>query len=163
MDPISLFGIQFTVNLILLSLLARWYVAPKLKNLPLQSALIPLVWIHAFRIIGLTILTPGAVSSSVPIAFREMVAYGDLAAALLALGSILLLRKGARIAILTVWIFNTVGVLDLINATVQGMRHDVFSQPLGINWLVVTFYVPALWISSIMIFYLLLTRRQRSE
>ena len=163
MEPVLLFGLQFTFNVLLYALIARWYVAPRIMKLPLESALIPLLWVHAFRVIGLTILAPGAVDQNIPAELREMIAYGDLSAAVLALLSLLALNKGMKHAIALVWIFNVVGVLDLTAAFIQGVRHSIFDQALGANWLLVTFYVPALWVSSIMIFYLLLKKSSASR
>jgi len=72
-EPIVLFGIQFTLNLVVYSLIARWFVAPRLSRLPLELALAPLLWVHVFRIVGGTILAPGAVGPGVPMEFREMI------------------------------------------------------------------------------------------
>ena len=83
MEPIVLFGIQFTLSLAAYLLIAFWYVAPRLSRLPLESALVPLLWVHAFRTIGGTILAPGSVEAAVPMAFRLMIGYGDLATAFL--------------------------------------------------------------------------------
>jgi hypothetical protein len=84
MEPIVLFGIQFTLSLAAYSLIAFWYVAPRLSRLPLELALAPLLWVHAFRIVGGTILAPGAVGPGVPMEFRTMIGYGDMITALLA-------------------------------------------------------------------------------
>jgi hypothetical protein len=46
-EPIVLFGIQFTFTLIVSSLIARWYVAPRLSRLSPELALVPLLWVHA--------------------------------------------------------------------------------------------------------------------
>jgi hypothetical protein len=51
-----------------------------------------------------------------------------------------------------VWILLTVGMLDTINAIIQSMRFSVFKYPLGVNWVIVTIYVPALLVSSLLIF-----------
>jgi hypothetical protein len=83
MEPIVLFGIQFTLSLVAYALLAVWHVAPRLSRLPRDLALAPLLWVHAFRVVGGTILAPGAVDSGVPMDFRNMVGYGDLATAFL--------------------------------------------------------------------------------
>jgi len=72
MDPIVLFGIQFTLSLAAYGLIAFWYVLPRLSRLPREVALVPLLWIHAFRIVGGTILAPGAVDPGVPMDFRVM-------------------------------------------------------------------------------------------
>src|ERR1700674_5780255 len=66
MPPIVLFGIQFTFALAAYALIAWWYLAPRLSRLPREVALVPLVWIHAFRIVGGAILAPGAVDVAVP-------------------------------------------------------------------------------------------------
>src|SRR5258708_28163712 len=84
MEPVVICGIQFTVSLIAYALIAGWYGVPRLSRLPRDLALMPLLWIHAFRIVGGTILAPGAVDAAVPIDFRTMVGYGDLPTALLA-------------------------------------------------------------------------------
>jgi len=59
MEPIVLFGIQFTFCLVAYAVIAWWYVAPRLSRLPRELALVPLVWVHAFRMVGGTILAPG--------------------------------------------------------------------------------------------------------
>src|SRR5262245_40819591 len=84
MQPIVLFGIQFTLSLAAYALIG-WYVHPKLLLQPLTVALSALVWVHVFRIVGGTILAPGAVDDRVPSDFRTMVGVGDLATATLAL------------------------------------------------------------------------------
>src|SRR6266508_2500426 len=92
MEPILLFGIQFTLSLVAYALIAFWYVAPRLSKLPREAALMPLLWVHAFRIVGGTILAPGAVEDSVPIVFRVMFGYGDLTTAFLVLLALIALR-----------------------------------------------------------------------
>ena len=69
-EPIALFGIQFTLSVVAYSLIAMWYVWPRLSRLPLALALAPLLWVHAFRIVGGAILAPGAVGPGVPTEFR---------------------------------------------------------------------------------------------
>ena len=51
-EPIVLFGIQFTLSLVAYSLIAAWYGAPRLSRMSVELALVPLLWIHAFRIVG---------------------------------------------------------------------------------------------------------------
>jgi hypothetical protein len=138
------------------SLIAFWYVVPRLSRLPRELALAPLLWVHAFRVVGGTILAPGAVSSGVPMEFRRMVGYGDLATALLALLALIALRAHLARAIAFVWVCVTVGMLDTINAIIQSIRFSVFNDALGVNWVIVTVYVPALLVSSLLIFMQLL-------
>ena len=152
MPPIVLFGIQFTFSLVAYALIAWWYAAPRLFRLPREVALVPLVWIHAFRIVGGTILAPGAVDAAVPSDFRTMIGYGDMATAVVALLALIALRRRMPIAIALVWLGLTVGLLDTVNAIIQSMRYSVFTHGLGVNWVIVTMYVPALLVSSVLIF-----------
>ena len=69
MEPVVIFGIQFTLSLVAYALIAAWYGVPRLSRLPRDLALMPLLWIHAFRIVGGTILAPGAVDAAVPLDF----------------------------------------------------------------------------------------------
>jgi hypothetical protein len=152
MPPIVLFGIQFTFSLAAYALIAWWYVSPRLSSLPREVALVPLVWVHVFRIVGGTILAPGAVDASVPADFRTMIGYGDMATALLALLALIALRLRWRGAIALVWICIAVGLLDTVNAIIESMRYSVFTHALGVNWIIVTMYVPALLVSTVLIF-----------
>ncbi|MHA1564611.1 MAG: hypothetical protein ACTSX7_04800, partial [Alphaproteobacteria bacterium] len=61
MESIQIFGLQFILSLVVVSLVARWYAAPWLAKKPLQIALGLLILPHAFRHIGLTFLTPAVV------------------------------------------------------------------------------------------------------
>ena len=65
-------------------------------------------------------------------------------------------------ALALVWLCVTVGALDTVNAIVQSVRDSVFTYALGLNWVIVTMYVPALVVSSILIVMQLLRRRQAS-
>jgi hypothetical protein len=156
--PIVLFGIQFTFCLIAYALIASWYVAPRLSRLPRAAALVPLLWVHAFRVAGATILAPGAVDAAVPMEFRTMVGLGDLTTAILALVAIVALHRRMSGAIGLVWVCLIVGAVDTVNAVIQSIRFDVFSFALGANWLIVTMYVPALVVSSVLILLRLLDR-----
>ena len=152
MQPIVLFGLQFTFSLVAYALAAWWYLVPRLARVPREIALVPLVWIHVLRIAGGTILAPGAVGDAVPMDFRTMIGYGDMLTALLAMVALVALRLRVRYAIALVWLFVLVGLIDTVNAIIESMRYSVFNYPLGVNWVIVTSYVPALLVSSVLIF-----------
>jgi len=156
MNAQQIFGLQFLLSLVLYSLLARWYVAPRLAPLPLASALTPLLFLHASRFLGMVFLVPSVTGGPLPPEFARAAAYGDLLAALLAFASIVALRAGSAIAIPLVWLFSLEGTLDLINALVQGLRHNV---QLGAAYYIPTVAVPALFVTHAMIFTMLLTRK----
>jgi hypothetical protein len=156
MKPIALFSIQFTLSLVAYALIAAWYVIPRLSGKPRETALQPLLWVHAFRMIGGTVLAPGAIAVAVPILFQKMVGYGDLITSALALLALIALRTRLTGAIALVWAVVAVGAADTINAIIQSMRYSVFAHALGVNWVIVTIYVPALLVSSVLILWQLL-------
>jgi hypothetical protein len=162
MEPIVLFGVQFTLSLVAYGLIAFWYVAPRLSRLPREAALVPLLWVHAFRVVGGSILAPGSVDGAVPMEFRVMIGYGDMATGFLALLALIGLHRRFSGAIGLVWLCIVVGMLDTINAIIQSLRFNVFVYPLGLNWLIVTTYVPALLVSALLIFMQLLAPDRRS-
>jgi hypothetical protein len=121
------------------------------------------LWVHAFRVAGGTILAPGSVAVGVPMEFRHMIGYGDMAMAALALLALIALRTRFSRAIAVVWLFLIVGMLDTVNAIIQSVRFDVFHDALGFNWVIVTTYVPALLVSSFLIFMQLLGSRRPAD
>jgi hypothetical protein len=137
-QPFVLFGIQFTLSLVAYALIAFWYVAPRLSRLPPEAALAPLLRVHAFRIVGGTILAPGAVDTAVPMDFRLMIGYGDIVTAFLALLALIALRARFKASYTLVWLTVIVGMLDTLNAILQSLRDNVFTYALGVNWVIVT-------------------------
>jgi hypothetical protein len=155
MSARAIFGVQMLLSRVGYSLVARFYVAPRLRALPRPAALTPLLLFHAFRHLGMVFLVPTVVGPALPAAFAVPTAYGDLLAALLALLAIGALRMAWPLAIPLVWLFNVEGTLDLLNAFYQGLRHDV--QP-GAAYYIPTFVVPALLVTHAMIFAMLIRR-----
>ena len=138
-------------------LIARWYVMPALATRSRMDALIPLVFPHAFRYIGLAFLIPGVVAHDTTPAFAVPAAYGDLAASILALLALVALRSRWSLAIPLVWIFNVEGSLDMLVAVSQGVRHTDAGQ-LGGVVLIPILIVPVLLVTHVLIFRLLLRK-----
>ena len=151
----AIFGLQVVLSLVVYSLIARWYVVPRLAALPLRDALTPLLLLHAFRYLGMVFLVPTVVGPALPAAFAVPAAYGDLLAALLALLAIAALRQAWPSAIPLVWLFNVEGTLDLVNVFYQGLRNNV---QLGAAYYIPTVAVPALLVTHAMIFAMLIRR-----
>ena len=88
-------------------------------------------------------------------------AYGDLLASVLALLAAVALRFRLPAAIPLVWIFNVEGTLDATYAVSQGIRH-VNAGQLGGVVLIPLVIVPALFVTHVLIFQLLL-RKEPSQ
>lgn len=152
MSTQQIFGLQVLWSFVVYALIARWYVGPRLAALPVGQALQPLLVLHAFRHLGMIFLVPTVVGGALPPSFAVAAAYGDLLAGLLALAAIVTLRARTAIALPLTWVFNVVGLLDLVNAFYQGLAHDV---QLGAAYYIPTFIVPAFVVTHVMIFRLL--------
>lgn len=151
------FPIQVVLGLITMSLLARWFVAPRLAGLPRESALQPLLAVHTLRYIGLVFLAPAATGPALAQSFALPAGLGTAIAAVLALISIALLRARSRLAIPLIWIFSVEGIADFANAFLQARSAGVVTQ-LGAAYYVPIVVVPAALVTHVMILGLLLRR-----
>lgn len=129
MPPFYLLNLQTTFSLIAFALIAKWHITPRLAKLPLEDALILLLWIHVFRYTPLTLFAPGQVDPNLPQSVANSIAYGDLISAILAFIAILFLRYRLTGAILVAWIFNIVGIADIVNALIQGVGAELYKYP----------------------------------
>ena len=154
MDTLAIFGVQFLLSLTVWGLIAWWLVGPWLEKKPSSDALFWLTLPHAFRHMGLVFLVPGVVARPLPSDFANPAAYGDLLTGVLALLALVALRAGWTWALALVWVFNSVGTIDLLNA----LRHTEVVSDFGATWYIPTFYVPLLLVTHLMIFARLLKR-----
>jgi hypothetical protein len=157
----ALFGLSVLMSFLAFGIVTRLYIWPRLKVMRREDALIPLVVPHTFRFVGLSFLVPGVVSPSLSSAFAVPAAYGDLAAAVLAVLATLALSARAPWAVPVVWVFNVWGAADLLYAFYQG-RIGVGIGPgsLGAAFFIPTVVVPPLLILHGLIFWLLLRPKQ---
>jgi len=162
MSPTTLLGVQFTFSLVLFGLVARWYISPALDARPAPVALAPLFLVHALRYLPSSAFAPGQVGPTVPMKAMEMIAYGDLASAALAMVAAAFLYYRWRGAIAVAWIVNVVTSLDWINAGYVAASNELVTYPMGGNWYIINYYVPVIGVIHIMIFARLFRERARS-
>lgn len=155
MTPTAIFLLQFTMSTFVVALIALWYIAPMLARLSTTAALSILLLPHAFRHIGMSFMVPNLNNGGLPEAFATGASYGDLLSAVLAIFALIALRWESVVAIPLVWICNTLGTVDLMNALRQAEAIDFF----GPTWFIPTFFVPVLLVSHYMIFVRLLRLR----
>ena len=159
MDMLAIFVLQIFMSVVLCSLLAKWFIAPWLKEKTQRESLFWLTLPHATRHVGMVFLVPGVVSQSLPSSFAAFAAYGDLAAGVLALLVLIALRSRWNGTTALVWLFNVVGTVDLLNA----LRHAEAVPHLHAAWYIPTFWVPVLLVTHFMIFGRLFTKATRQE
>jgi hypothetical protein len=158
MNTLSIFALQFLLSILVIGLLAKWELVPRLSKLTTSDALFWLTVPHAFRHIGLVFLVPGVVYQPLPDNFAAPAAYGDLAAGLLAIATLIALRSRWAIALPVAWVFNVVGTIDLANALRQAEAVPDF----GAAWYIPTLLVPLLLVTHYLSFAQLLTSVRRS-
>src|SRR5260370_13045543 len=112
MNPQWLFGMQFTLSLIIFAMIAKWYISPALNRLPLQAALVPLFLVHALRYLPSSAFAPGQVDPKIPMDAMAGIAYGDLASAVLALIAVVFLHYEWSGAAGVAWLVYLVNGLD---------------------------------------------------
>ena len=151
--------IATALNFAIFTLVAIWYVAPWLGTQQLAAALTPLVWVQVFRDVALQIFSAQHFGFLVSAPTRDMIAYGDVAGTVLALISLVALRYRARIATFLVWILVLETVADLLYGTIAGLHEQLYDKAFGVTWLILAFYVPALWVSLGLIVWQLFSRR----
>ena len=93
MNSLPLFGLSVLMSFVAFGIVTRTYIWPRLRMVRREEALIALTVPHTFRFVGLSFLIPGVVSPSLPSAFAASAAYGDLVAAILAVGHMVAFRS----------------------------------------------------------------------
>lgn len=163
MNALVAFLLSVGVSLLSYTLIAVWYIVPRLSKQPREQALLPLVLLHLFRTVGLVFLFPQVTGGALPSAFAIPAAYGDLLTTGLALLAAFALRFRLGAALPLVWLFNLVGITDLLFAFYEGGVKDLPSFNLGVAWLLLTVYVPLLLVSHIIVFGILLRAAPSSQ
>src|SRR5262249_35949273 len=151
MNLMTAAALALVLSFVVFVIMAGWYVAPWLATRQRAEALTPLLWVHAFRHIALQIFSAQRFGFAVSDGARDQIAAGDVIGMILAVIAIVALHYRARIAPVLVWVFVAETVFDLINATIAGVREQLFATASGVTWLILTFYVPLLWVSLCLI------------
>src|SRR6266699_5817478 len=148
-----------SVNLLFSTLVfwiaARIYLIPRLHGLSPRSVLLPILLLHAFRHLGLMFLAPGGTYAGLAPQFAYPAAFGDLLAALLAVGAIPAVALNARGARLLVWVFTIEGTVDLLAAITLATVYGAAAH-MGPAYWIPAFWVPALLVTHYIAFTVLL-------
>jgi len=152
-------GLASLLSFVAFGLIAAWYVAPALKTLARADALIALIWVQAFRHIALQIYSAQKFGLAVSDGVRDQIAAGDVVGMILAVAALLALRYRASLSIGLSWLLAAETLYDLVHSTLAGAGERLFETASGVTWMILTFYVPALWISLALIVGQLVLRR----
>ena len=162
MNPTTAAYAATTLSFIFGGTAAVWYVVPWLRSRGRAAALISLLWIQALRYVAFQIFSAKAAGFDVPDDIRDRIAYGDALSAVLAFATIGALHYRSPIGVALAWVFSAVGIADLLSAMAGGVQANLFAKAAGTTWLILTFYVPVLWLSHVLIIWQLVSRRNES-
>jgi hypothetical protein len=164
MNVPALFGVSILGSFFSSAVAARVFVWPWLRKTEPNRALASLVAPHMFlRFIGLSFLVPGVVSPLLPAGFAIPAAYGDFVAGILAIVATIALVNRAWWTSASVWLFNIWGAADLLFAFYQGSQVGLQPGMLGAAFYLVTVLVPALLVTHLLLFGLLVRRQAATE
>jgi hypothetical protein len=156
MTPGTIFQIQLVLGYAAWLLCFGAYVLPRLKSMDRVEALRAIATLHSFRFFGLVLILPGVVAPHLPAGFAASAAYGDLATGVLAMLALITVRTRPLFWLFVV-AFNFVGAADLIlnyyHATVVNL--PALAGELGAAYAIPIIYVPALMITHVIAFSLL--------
>jgi len=158
MNPTALLYTEFYMSLLSFGLIAWKYWIPAMRERPFAAAVAPVLLLHSFRHLGMIYLNPAVIPDPPAAGFSGPTAWGDLAAAVLALVALAALRNDGVAARAAVWAFNVVGLADLGLATVNAQRFQMLSKPIGVAFLLPVIVVPALLVTHGLVFWQLLRR-----
>jgi len=132
------------------------YILPKLQAMDRIEAHRAIATVHSFRFFGLVFILPGVVGHLQP-DFASFAAYWDLATGVLAMLALLTVRVRPLFWTFVV-AFNLVGATDLVLDYYHAIRVGLpaAAGQLGAAYVIPVIYVPALMISHVAAFYLLM-------
>jgi hypothetical protein len=156
MSPSAVFGIQLVLGYVPWLLVLGAYALPRLKSMDHVQAQRAIAALHSFRFFGLVFIVPGVVGQDLPAGFATSAAYGDFATGVLAMLALLTVRVRPLFWLLVV-AFNVVGAADLLINYYHGAQVGLpeLAGELAATYWIPVLYVPALMITHVLAFYLL--------
>jgi len=160
MSADTIFNIHLVLGYVACLLCFSVYFWPRPKSMDSFEAQRVIATIHSFRFFGLVFILPGVVGPNLPASFATFAAYGDFATGVLALLAIRIRPLFWTLAVA----FNVVGIADLVLDYYHAVRVGLpaMAGELGSTYVIPIIYVPALMITHITAFYLLLRSQPKA-
>ena len=151
MSPSAIFGIQLVLGYVPWLLFLGAYGLPRLKTMDHVQAQRAIATLHSFRFFGLVFILPGVVGPDLPAGFATSAAYGDFATGVLAMLAVMTVRIRPLFWLFVV-AFNVVGAADLLINYFHGAQ---FGLPERAGELAATYWIPILYVPALMITHVL--------
>lgn len=153
METTILFAVSVLISLMVWYKISRKYLWPRIAGADLKKAVQPILFLHCFRFAGLSFIMPGVVHTGLDPAWSLPAAWGDFSAACLAFITLLVINNAFFRPLL--WIFNIIGLADLLVAFIDGPRYNILPF-IGPGYFIIILYVPILLLTHFDVFKLLL-------
>ena len=156
MSQATVFWMHLVLGYVAWLLFFGAYAWPKLKTMDWVESQRAIATLHSFRFFGLVFILPGVIGPNLPASFAEFAAYGDFATGILAILALLTVRIRPLFSLFVI-AFNVVGAADIIIDYYHGNQVGLaaVAGQLGATYAIPIIYVPALMITHIVAFYLL--------
>lgn len=163
MPTVVLFNIHLVLGYVTMLLCLGAYVLSRLRAMEPVAAQRIIATAHSFRFFGLVFILPGVIGPGLPESFGAFAAYGDFATGVLAILALLTVRARPLFWLLVV-AYNVVGIFDLVLDYAHAIALGVpaHAGEFGAAYVIPVLYVPALMITHIYAFYLLLRPRPQN-
>jgi hypothetical protein len=147
------------ISLIVLGAMARWYIVPWLNGQTRARALTALLWVHVFRYVALQVFSAQRDGFPISDGGAIEIVIGDVAGAVIAFTTIALLRRRARLAIALAWLLAMETAYDTVANIHGGVQEHLMGAASGVTWMILTFFVPMVVVSSVLMVWQLYARR----
>lgn len=156
MSNIVILNLQYVVALGAYIVIFRSYLHPWFKAQPFDKAVLPLLLLHAFRYLGLTLIIPGQIDPTIPSQALQIMAWGDFASGVAALLAAIAIHRRWSAATALIAIFSLVGIGDLISVGYTATGAGIFFADIGTMWFLLVLYAPAMLLAQLYIAYRLI-------
>ncbi len=150
------------ISLLVFIAIARWYVAPWLAARGRAEALIALLWIHVFRYVALQIFAAQHEGFPISVGGALEIVIGDVGGAVIAFAAIVLLRRRAFAGVVLCWVLVITTAIDTFLNIRGGIEEHLMGAAVGITWMILVFFVPAIVVSVGLIAWQLVSRRHEA-
>lgn len=142
---------------------AMFYFMPWARLQDRAVALQPLIWVHVFRFIALQSYSSQAVGA-MPVSdgMRDQIVYGDIAAAALAIVTIVALHFRVRVASWLAWAMVAETVFDFANNISRAAHEHADGLSSGTTWLIQAFFLPMIALAVGLTIWQLIARRHEA-
>src|SRR5215471_4967673 len=160
MTPTLAAELAMTGSFVVCSVVAYLLAVPWARTVGVRKALVPLLGVHTGRHVALQLLSAQQLGAfGISDAGRDEIIYGDVAGMILALVALVAVHQCWRSWRAFTWAFVAATALDLGNSLVVGLREELFGVAQNVSWLILTFYVPLLWVTLALVVWALIVLR----